>query len=168
MKKLFVGLALCAALPAYAQHASTAQRQAEVAQRGAQVMPFDLAATTHVFTKTADGGVQRVVAHDAADAQQVALVRAHLRKISDMFAHGDFSAPSRIHGDAMPGLAQLKAAQPGQVRIGYREVDGGAEITYSSADPALVEALHAWFDAQLADHGKDAMPGHHQAMHPVR
>jgi hypothetical protein len=24
----------------------------------------------------------------------------------------------------------------------------------------LVSALHRWFDAQLADHGKDAMDGH--------
>lgn len=161
MKALFALFALAAALPAYAQHQATPERQADVAARGAQVMPFALAATTHVFTKTADGGVQRVVANDPTDARQAGLVRAHLRDISDKFAHGDYSAPSRIHGDAMPGLAQLKAAQPGQVRIGYREVDGGAEITYSSADPALVDALHAWFDAQLADHGKDAMRGHH-------
>ena len=29
------------------------QRQAEVAQRGKDVMPFSLAATTHIFSKTA-------------------------------------------------------------------------------------------------------------------
>ena len=37
-----------------------AQRQAEVAGRGKDVMPFSLAATTHVFTKTAEGGIQPV------------------------------------------------------------------------------------------------------------
>jgi hypothetical protein len=160
MNKIFVGFALCAALPAFAQHSATPARQAEVAVRGAQVMPFDLAATTHVFTKTPDGGVQRVVASEPADARQVGLVRAHLREIADKFARGDFSAPSQIHGDAMPGLAQLRAAQPGKVRIAYQEVAGGADITCSSADPALVQAVHAWFDAQVADHGKDAVAGH--------
>ena len=37
-------------------------RQAEVAERGAAVMPFDLERTTHVFKALPDGGVQTVVA----------------------------------------------------------------------------------------------------------
>jgi hypothetical protein len=36
--------------------------QAKVAARGAEVMPFDLDRTTHVFTKLPDGGVQTVTA----------------------------------------------------------------------------------------------------------
>ena len=48
------------------------QRQADVARRGEQVMPFNLAATTHVFSKTDQGGVQQVVVKDASDAEQVA------------------------------------------------------------------------------------------------
>jgi hypothetical protein len=123
-------------------------------------MPFDLAATQHIFTRTADGGVQRVVARNPADVRQVELVRAHLRGIADKFSHGDFSDPAQIHGEAMPGLAQLRAAAPGSIRVSYTEVDGGADVSYASADPALVKALHDWFDAQVADHGKDAMAGH--------
>jgi hypothetical protein len=61
----------------------------------------------------------------------------------------------------MPGLAALKAARPGQVAIEYRDVSGGAELRYRTADARLVAALHAWFDAQLSDHGADAMAGHH-------
>ncbi|WP_221179057.1 hypothetical protein [Pseudomonas brassicacearum] len=41
------------------------QRQAEVADHGKDVMPFSLAATTHIFTKTAEGGIQQVVAKKA-------------------------------------------------------------------------------------------------------
>lgn len=160
MSKLIVAVLLAATMPAWAQQASP-ERQAEVARRGAQVMPFELAATTHVFTTTQDGGVQRVVAKDPANAQQAALVRAHLREIARQFEDGNFTAPASIHGDAMPGLAQLKAAAPGQVRVEYRDVDGGAELVYRSSDQELVAALHAWFGAQLADHGKDAMAGHH-------
>jgi TusA-related sulfurtransferase len=43
------------------------------------------------------------------------------------------------------------------VRVEYREVERGAEITYVSDDPALVEAIHEWFDAQLRDHGRHAV-----------
>jgi hypothetical protein len=166
MTRHFLGAAVAALiLLPLGSHASDSARQAEVARRGADVMPFDLKATTHVFTKTADGGVQRVVAQSAADKQQVELVRAHLHEIRGRFLKGDFSGPSHIHGDGMPGLAQLQEARPGQIAIDYKEVHGGAELTYRTDDPRLVSSLHAWLDAQLSDHGHDAMPGHH---HPMR
>lgn len=140
--------------------AADAQRQADVARLGADVMPFSLKATTHVFTKTADGGTQRVVAKKAGNGHQVKLVREHLRAIQAEFLKGDFSGPMHIHGAEMPGLAELKAARPGQVAIDYKDVDAGAELTYRTADAKLVAALHEWFDAQLSDHGADAMAGH--------
>lgn len=139
-----------------------AQRQAEVAHRGKDVMPFELTATTHIFTKNAEGGIQRVVAKKSSDTVQVKLVRQHLHEIRDQFIQGDFSGPSHIHGQDMPGLAELKAAQPGQIGIVYKDVKGGAELTYKTSDASLVAALHQWFDAQLSDHGKDAMEGHAQ------
>ena len=124
------------------------------------VMPFDLKATTHFFTKSSDGGTQRVTAKDVSDALQTRLVREHLRDIRTQFQKGDFSGPSHVHGNGMPGLAQLKAVQPGQISITYHDVPGGAELTYQTGDASLVKALHAWFDAQLSDHGADAMEGH--------
>ena len=149
-------------------HAADTPRQAEVAKLGADVMPFDLKATTHIFTKTSDGGVQRVIAKDASNKVQVRLIRKHLHDIQAQFRHGDFSGPSHIHGDGMPGLQQLKTAKPGQITITYRDVEGGAELTYHTDSAALVAALNAWFDAQLSDHGVDAMAGHqhhHGMMH---
>lgn len=136
------------------------QRQADVAQRGKDVMPFSLAATTHIFTKTAEGGVQQVVVRKNDDAEQVRLTRLHLQEIRERFLKGDYSGPTRIHGQDMPGLAELKTAAPGQVAITYTDTKGGAELSYTTANPALVVALHRWFDAQLSDHGKDAMAGH--------
>ncbi|APV41870.1 aspartate carbamoyltransferase [Pseudomonas frederiksbergensis] len=147
----------------HAAHMTTmadAQREAEVSQRGEKVMPFSLAATTHIFTKNAEGGMQRVVAKKSTDADQVKLVREHLLEIRKQFLNGDFSGPSRIHGDDMPGLADLKTARPGQISIVYQDVEGGAELIYKTSDASLVTALHQWFDAQLSDHGKDAMEGH--------
>lgn len=154
-----LALAAAAALAAPAG-AADAQRQAEVARRGPDVMPFSLKATQHVFTKTPDGGVQKVVARQASDAEQVRLVRAHLRDIRTQFLQGDFSGPAHIHGKEMPGLAQLQAARPGQIAIDYKDVAGGAELDYRTSDARLVQALHRWFDAQVSDHGPDAMAGH--------
>jgi hypothetical protein len=141
-------------------YAADAQRQADIAQRGAQVMPFNLKATTHVFTKTADGGVQRVVAKDSADTAQVRLIRAHLKELQAQFRRGDFSDPAKIHGTDMPGLVQLSAARPGELTVDYKEISNGAQLTYRSDKPELVAAIGAWFDAQLSDHGADAMQGH--------
>ncbi|MFS8064675.1 MAG: hypothetical protein ACMG5Z_08805 [Luteimonas sp.] len=163
MKQIIPLLMLCTAAAVMApSFAADAQRQAEVARLGADVMPFSLKATTHVFTETDTGGVQQVVAKDAADAQQVKLIREHLREIRLQFLKGDFSAPAHIHGAEMPGLAVLEASRPGQIGIEYEDVEAGAKLTYGAADAKLVKALHQWFDAQLADHGSDATAGHPQ------
>lgn len=154
-----IALAVIATFAVAAQPAGHA-RQAEVAKRGADVMPFSLAATTHVFAKAVDGGTQRVAARMVADAAQVRLVRQHLREIESQFRKGDFSGPAHIHGNDMPGLAQLRAAKPGEIAIRYKNVEGGAELSFRTANAVLVTALHAWFDAQVSDHGADAMAGH--------
>ena len=137
-----------------------AQRQSQVSELGKDVMPFDLSATLHVFTKDSEGGVQQVAARDKSDAKQTELARRHLKEIREQFLKGDFSGPTHIHGAQMPGLAELSAAKPGSIAIGYKDVKGGAELSFKTADPVLVAALHKWFDAQVSDHGKDAMEGH--------
>lgn len=137
-----------------------AQRQAEISQRGKDVMPFSLPATTHIFSKSAEGGVQRVVAKNSSDAAQVKLIRQHLQEIREQFLKGDFSGPTHIHGQDMPGLVELTQAKPGQLDIAYKDVKGGAQLTYKTKEATLVAALHKWFDAQLSDHGKDAVEGH--------
>jgi hypothetical protein len=134
------------------------RRQGDVAEAGRAVMPFDLDATTHVFEKLQDGGLQTVVA-DAQDPSQVALIRAHLADEAERFARGDFHDPAMIHGEDMPGLHALVMGHD-RLQITYREVDRGAEIRYASDDPALVAAIHQWFDAQLSDHGRHAQPHH--------
>jgi len=148
-------LAMASAMAAQAQ-----QRQAEVAARGAGVMPFDLQDSSHIFTKSRNGGLQQVQARNPKDIAQVRLIRSHLRDIAARFEQGDFSAPTQIHGDDMPGLAQLKLAMPGEISIQYRDLFNGAQIRYATSNPALVPVLHQWFDAQLADHGADASEGH--------
>ena len=143
-----------------------AKRQAEVSERGKDVMPFSVPATTHIFSKSVEGGVQQVIAKRSDDTAQVKLVRQHLQEIREQFLKGDFSGPAHIHGKDMAGLTELKGAKPGQIAITYRDVKGGAKLTYKTSEARLVAALHKWFDAQLSDHGKDAIEGHanHEGM----
>jgi hypothetical protein len=160
-------LAVITGLP-FTAYSTDAQRQAEVEKRGADVMPFSLKTTSHSFAKSNDGGTQRVVAKDASDSEQVQLVRAHLREIQKEIQRGDFSGPSHIHGKDMPELAQLKAEKPSQISIDYQDVAGGGELTFHTRNAKLVKALHTWFDAQLSDHGADAMEGHRNGDMPMK
>ncbi len=155
MLRLMTAIALTMLLlagPVHAYEKASKARQEEIERRGARVMPFSLERTVHVFSKTKNGGIQQVIAKDKSDTGQITLIREHLSMISKQFGQGNFSAPASIHGSDMPGLAELEKAQPGQIRILYKEIPVGAQITYSSTSPELVDAIHRWFDAQLADH----------------
>ena len=134
-------LAVAAALASWPAAAADAGRQEDVARRGAEVMPFDLKATTHAFSKTARGGTQQVVVRDPADHKQVRLVRKHLKQLRDQFMKGDFSAPEHIHGAGMPGLAELQAAPRRTVNVRYAEIPGGGSLIYTTYDPAPVCAV---------------------------
>ena len=134
---------------------SAQTRQEDVARRGAQVMPFDLEQTTHVFQKLEDGGLQKVVVKDPSNKKQIALIQTHLKEESEKFRKGDFSDPAKIHGESMPGLAELKAGA-GKIEVHYVALPDGAQIRYQAKDPKLVMAIHQWFSAQLSDHGHHA------------
>ena len=145
-------------------------RQQVVAERGAQVMPFSLDATTHVFDATAQGGTQRVVAKNVDDTREIGLIRQHLREEADAFSRGgDFADPAAIHGEDMPGLDTLRAGYQ-DIDVRYRDLPDGAEIAYRTDSPDVAAAVRAWFDAQLGDHAGDAATadesGADHARHP--
>ena len=154
---VFVTLALVGLLHSTAIGAPPT-RQEEVATRGAQVMPFDLEQTMHVFQSLGDGGMQTVTAKDPANSTQIALIQAHLKEEAEKFRQGDFSDPAKIHGADMPGLAALRANAQ-RMDVQYATLPDGAQIRYTTSDPALIVALHQWFAAQRSDHG------HHAAGH---
>lgn len=135
-----------------------AERQQAVAEAGAEVMPFDLDATTHIFTDTATGGIQDVVADDPDDDANIEAIRLHLDHEASRFQAGDFSDPESIHGPSMPGLAVLKERFD-EITIELADTPSGATITYTATDPDVVDAIHAWFAAQTSDHGAHAEHG---------
>jgi hypothetical protein len=143
--------------PDHVPHDGATDRQQEVAAKGRDVMPFDLDRTTHVFTKLSQGGQEDVTADDPADRNQIELIRGHLRKEAAAFARGDFTDPVTIHGPGMPGVAQLSAAGD-RLGVSYVDLPAGAKLTFTSTDPVIVQAVHAWFDAQTSDHGAHAQP----------
>lgn len=160
LQQLNATMGKCTACHAtYQIRSSTATSEArldEVAERGRHVMPFSLEKTTHVFSKTEQGGLQQVIVKDPKNAKQIQLIREHLTKISTEFKQGDFSNPAKIHGDTMPGLEELRKAKSGDINVAYKELPNGAEIHYSTKDPILINAIHQWFDAQLTDHARHA------------
>jgi len=156
MRKRLILLALGAACSGSGTDRDRSQaspeRRAEVAARGAQVMPFDLSKTRHVFESQPDGGLQTVSALAPTDSQQIRLIREHLRTERDRFSRGDFDDPMAIHGHAMPGLAELRAGAS-RIALEYTETADGARLRYRATEAGLIEALHRWFAAQRMDHG---------------
>lgn len=130
---------------------SDPSREQLIAERSADVMPFDLAATTHHFEPMPEGGLQTVVADDPADRRQVELIQQHLRDEAAAFARGEFTDPARIHGAEMPGLATLQAKSD-RLNIAFSPRADGAELRYVTDDPVVLAALHDWFAAQTSDH----------------
>ena len=153
------GTLLCASLAFGAEPNSKTSRQDEVALKGATVMPFDLMRTTHFFDDTPAGGIETITANDSKDARQIALIRSHLAEEAKRFGRGDFSDPAKIHGQDMPGLAELARAGD-KLQVKYRKSPAGASLSYASADAAVVAAVHAWFAAQRSDHAA------HSHIHP--
>lgn len=89
-------------------------------------------------------------------AGQAASIRAHLREEAGAFARDDYADPAVIHGQAMPGLAELQSGAA-RVRVLYEELPDGARLRFTTQDLALTAALHRWFAAQVHDHGADAV-----------
>lgn len=173
MKKsilLLLGCCVSSSIAIAVEPASPAsnERLDEIVGRGIQVMPFSLEKTLHIFNKTDNGGIQQVIAKNADDQTQIFLIRQHLSALAARFGTGDFSGPMRIHGDTMPGVQDLRAGFK-HIQFAYRELTDGAEIAYVSTDAKLIGAIHQYFDAQLSDHARHAIPGgnsQHHGHHP--
>jgi hypothetical protein len=140
-------------LASFASVAQTTQQR--IHHRSHLVMPFDMSKTLHIFRMTETGGVEKVIARDPGDSVQIRLIRQHLEHEAGKFQHGDYSDPARLHGADMPGLHELHA-NAARIRVTYRQLPNGAQITFHTRDLASLTAIHRWFGAQLSQHGADA------------
>ncbi len=144
---------------AWYQQYSLSNRQAVVREMGSYVMPFSLEETTHIFKQLPDGGIEQVLVKDPANKDQIALIQMHLQYETDSFRQGNFSDPMKIHGEDMPGVTDLRK-NVAEIIFTYHVLPDGAEIIYSSKNSNAISAIHTWFDAQVKDHGQDAMEMH--------
>ena len=145
-----------AGCPMHAKHTAGAQHDAhahheEVNQRGDAVMGFSHEKTKHTFRLTRDGGAVEVRATDAADAESVALIRAHLREIAKEFAAGNFTKPREIHDrepHGVPVMKELGAA----IRYQYEDVERGGRVRIVTKNRRGIEAAHQFLRFQIDDH----------------
>ena len=158
--RFLCAIAWALTLSSHPAPAQDADRQAEVEGWGAEVMPFSLAKAQHQFTKTESGGIQRVISRDPQNQEEIRLIRPHLIQMAENFKHGDYSGPKAIHGQDMPGLAEMRSAQSGSLQIIYSAEPSGPSLTFNANNTQLIKAIHEWFDAQVQDHGHDAREMH--------
>ncbi len=130
-------------------------RQHMIHEDSPMVMPFDMNKVTHYFIKTDSGGILMIRTKDIRDTAQAGLVVSHLEKEYRLFSNADFRDPKTLHGADMPGLHILSKSK-GKFKVEFRKLKDGAQLTFSSKDPEVKNAIHKWFDAQLRDHGSDA------------
>lgn len=161
-----VSIILATATLAVAQEKLTRPGFGDDAGGGAQVMPLDPEKTLFIFSRTSRGGLQQVVAKDVSDPEQIERIRLHLSGLARNVRNGHFFLQAPIPKEAVPGVAQLQAAKPGQIRIEYRERPDGAQISYATDSPRLVRALHRWLDAQARGRAPPATKGDGHHPHP--
>ena len=119
------------------------------------VMPFDMSKTVHIFQMTESGGIQRVVAKDPIEADQVTLIRQHLQHEAERFSAVTTRIPQCSMDNSCRASQISKTADPTS-KMSYSPLPAGAEITFETKDLHLLTAIHRWFGAQLSEHGADA------------
>jgi hypothetical protein len=140
------------------------QKKDQPPEQNAATESFDPNAVNQVVTTTAAGGIRRVVANESSDAKQIGLIRANLKALADKFGPAALAGPAGGRSPGTPALTALQSAASGQLRAQYLEVRAGAEVRYSSDDPALAAALREWLDAQRADQATGTPMAHDHAV----
>lgn len=144
------------ACPLHAQHQKetshpSAEHFAGVDRRGDEVMGFSHQRTTHRFLVDPQGGTIQVVVQDTADAESLRQIRSHLAEVARQFEAGDFSMPKAIHDRVLPGVPEMIQRKQA-IDYHYEDVENGGRVVIRAADPEAVAAIHAFLQAQIADH----------------
>lgn len=128
------------------------QHHADINRRGDQVMGFDHQKTTHHFHLISDGGAIQVEANDPNDTASRDQIREHLSHIAQMFAAGDFTAPTLIHAQNPPGVAMMKALKA-EIQYRFEETERGGRIRITTANHEALAAIYDFLRFQISDHG---------------
>ena len=148
---LLAGCAVVVAGACTSSSASSDSAFAAVQERGKDVMGVDQYTSRHVFEDLPDGGRIVLDRDDASDTVAIATIRAHMREIAGQFGRGDFTNPSLVHAQTVPGTGIMRARRDA---ISYTAADRprGAEVRIASRDSAAVRAIHEFLAFQRSDH----------------
>ena len=133
------------------EHMAQMKKQEEMKQRGNLAMGFDQDKTTHHFFLRADGGVIQVESNDDQDTTSRDQIRTHLKRISEQFAKGDFSAPFATHQEVIPGVATMQRSKS-KIKYQYDETQKGAAVRIATTDPKTLGAIHQFLKYQIREH----------------
>lgn len=121
-------------------------------QRGAMVMGFDQALTTHHFLLFNDGGAIEVSVNDMADTNNRDAIRSHLPHIAMMLGEGDFDAPMLVHDSKnVPGTKEM-IERKGAIHYQYVATPKGGRVDIVTSDPAALAAVHQFLKFQITEH----------------
>lgn len=121
-------------------------------QRGAMVMGFDQARTTHHFLLFNDGGAIDVSVNDSADTNNRDAIRSHLPHIAMMFGEGNFDAPMLVHDSKNVPGTKLMTERKSAIRYQYVETAKGGRVDILTSDPEALAAVHAFLKFQIVEH----------------
>jgi hypothetical protein len=139
-------LLMPASLAAHQDHHGSNDR------RGAMVMGFDQARTTHHFLLFDDGGTIEVSVNDVADTKNRDAIRSHLPHIAMMFGEGNFDAPMLVHDSRnVPGTKAMTEHKDA-IRYRYVETAKGGRVEIVTSDPAALAAVHQFLKFQITEH----------------
>ncbi len=132
-------------------HGADADRTfAGVQDRGRVAMGVDQYTPSHVFQPLPDGGrilLQRAVEDSAGTAS----IRAHMARIAEAFAAGDFRLPGFVHAREVPGTEVMRARRDVITYVPAPLARGG-EVRIRTEDPEAVRAVHEFLAFQRHDH----------------
>lgn len=114
-------------------------------------MGVDQYTSRHVFEDLPDGGRIVLERDDPADSAAIATIRGHMRAIADQFARGDFTNPSLVHAQAVPGTGVMQARRAA-IRYTAADRPRGAEVRIVSRDSVAVRSIHQFLAFQRRDH----------------
>jgi hypothetical protein len=127
------------------------EHQSEVEKHGDMVMGFPHDKTTHHFRLLSDGGAIEVTVNDAYDAENLGMIRMHLKHITAMFSNGDFSIPMFVHSEVPPGVAEMKDRRT-EITYTFEELPTGGRVRITTANHDVLNAVHDFLTFQIQDH----------------
>ncbi len=127
------------------------QPRARITPRAFGIMGFDQQTATHRVVLTRSGGVMRVTANDAGDAETAADISRHLRILASEFRRGDFNGPEAVHGQTPPGVDNMRRLRDKIIYTAH-PIAGGAELIISSQDQRAIDAIHRFLQFQMQEH----------------